>query len=198
MAARSKTPRPVSALTMNGCRSMAHLIQGDTAKKNALPFRGVGSVAGPMALTYALTLVLEACEVWDFWIITPGTVPVLLLVARTLTDIIPILAILLSRLAIFFLSLYRIHRQMVAVKKHYMEWVRSLYAQAFQPVRKERSLDALRTQAPVPSAVEALERRAEAIYPWPFDASIPGRIAAIITSVIAAIVARRVLSSLGL
>jgi hypothetical protein len=243
--------------------TLAHLTQGDSAKQNALPFRGVGSVAGPLALTSALTLVFELGLVRDygwgiallqllpqaamdlplmtvfwvylvlligldrlgqsrltldpfpqdrtlglrpvgglaflgFWIITLGTVPVLLLVTRTVTDVIPVLAILLSGLAVFFLSLYLIHRQMVAAKRHYVEWVRSLYAEAFQRVHEERSLDALQAQAPVLSAVEALEQRAEAIYPWPFDASIPRLIVAIITSVIAAIVARLVLGGLGL
>ena len=243
--------------------AVARLVQGDPLENNARPIRGVGSLAGPLVLTFAFTLVLEltparmggwglallelplnfamslpmmtvfwvylvlliglnrlgqsrlslhpfpedrtlglhpigALAFLGFWIITLGTVPILLLITRTLVDLIPVLAILLSGLAVFFLSLYRIHRQMVAAKKRYVEWVRGLYAEAYQRVRQEGSLEALQAQAPLLSGVEALERRAEAIYPWPFEASIPGRMAAIITSVMAAIIARLILSRLGL
>ncbi len=56
----------------------------------------------------------------------------------------------------------------------------------------------LRDQALELQAADALERRAAAIQEWPFDEGILRAIAAIVTSVTAAIFARLVLSQLGL
>lgn len=60
------------------------------------------------------------------------------------------------------------------------------------------SLEALREQAPLLSAAEALEKRAEAIQTWPFDDRTLRLIAAIVTSVVVAAITRLVLKPLGL
>jgi hypothetical protein len=49
-------------------------------------------------------------------------------------------------LALFFLSLFRLHRQMVAVKATELALARELYAQAYKPLRSSPTLEVLYQQ----------------------------------------------------
>jgi hypothetical protein len=108
------------------------------------------------------------------------------------------LLVLLAGVAVFFLSLRRLNRQMVAAKERELSWARDLFARAFEPVRAEETLEALQRQSGLLSAAEALEKRAERIQEWPFDEGMFARVVAISSTVAAAIVARLLLSPFGL
>ena len=85
--------------------------------------------------------------------------------------------------ALFFLSMWRLHRQMSAAKARYIAQTRDLFAQAYEPVRRSNSLDALQAQAPLLGPGQALEERAERILEWPIDEGMTARIAIILTGI---------------
>jgi hypothetical protein len=125
-------------------------------------------------------------------------VPVLL---TGLPDIVGVaigVLVLGGALATFFLSLLRIHRQMVEVKASELAIARELYAQAYEPVRAARTLEVLERQARLLGAADALEKRARAIYEWPIDEGTLARVITIATSVIAITIGRLILDPLGL
>ncbi len=133
-----------------------------------------------------------------FWVFCAGTVPFLFVAVRSRLDLVVGLTIFLAGVFIFFLSMARLHRQMVAAKQQHLDWARHLYVEAFGPVRPAGTLDALRAQAPLLSAAEALEKRALAIQEWPFDERTNSRIAAVVTGVTIGAISRLVLRSLGI
>ena len=98
----------------------------------------------------------------------------------------------------FFLSLRRLHRQMADVKAAELTVARDLYAQAYEPVRVARTLEALEQQRNVLGAADALEKRATAIHEWPIGEGTRAGVIAITTSVIAVSIARLILDPLGL
>jgi hypothetical protein len=132
------------------------------------------------------------------WMLLVWLVPVLL---TGLPDVVGIalgLLVLAAALAAFFLSMVRLHRQMVAVKERELAVARALYAQAYEPVRAAPTLESLERQNPLMSAADALEKRAHAIHEWPIDEGTLARVLTITTSVIAMMIARLILEPLGL
>jgi hypothetical protein len=106
--------------------------------------------------------------------------------------------VLTGAVAAFFLSSLRLHRQMAEMKATEVAVARDLYAQAYEPVRAARTLEALERQHRLLSAADALEKRAQAIREWPFDEGTVARVVTIATSVVAIAVARVILQPLGL
>jgi len=108
--------------------------------------------------------------------------------------------------ALFFLSAYTMHRQMVRAKGVQIRWARDLLEAAIGPIQSasSASLDgasiaqALHGQAAGLAAATEIERRALSIQEWPFDTAIIRTVAAILTSVTAVIIARLLLSQLGM
>jgi hypothetical protein len=98
----------------------------------------------------------------------------------------------------FFLSLYRIHRQMAMARKGEMAKAHELYVKAYEPLRFAPSLELLQKQAPLLSAAEALEKRLEGIQTWPFSDAVLVRIVAIASSVVTAIIVKLLLKPLGM
>jgi hypothetical protein len=92
-------------------------------------------------------------------------------------------AIVAILVALFFLSMWRLHRQMSAAKALYIAQTRELFAQAYEPVRRSNSLDALQAQAALLAPAQALEERAERILEWPIDEGMTARIAIILTGI---------------
>lgn len=103
-----------------------------------------------------------------------------------------------AALAVFFLSLWRLHRRMVEVRDGELAVARRLYAEAYQPVRDTPTLDMLGEQQSLLGAADALEKRARAIQAWPMDEPTMARIATIVTSVVAVTIARLLLDPFGL
>jgi hypothetical protein len=106
--------------------------------------------------------------------------------------------VLSAALAVFFLSLLRLHRQMVDVKLSELGTARDLYAQAYEPLRAAPTLETLGRQQSLLAAADALEKRAHAIHEWPLDEGTVARVITITTSVIAIAAARLILDPLGL
>jgi hypothetical protein len=106
--------------------------------------------------------------------------------------------VLSGALGAFFLSLRRLHRQMIEVKERELAVARELYAEAYEPFRKTRTLETLDRQHTLLGAADALEKRADAIHEWPLSEGTVARVVTITTSVIAVAVARLILSPLGL
>ena len=131
------------------------------------------------------------------WMLLAWLVPLLLTGLPDIVGVVVGVLVLGGGLATFFLSLLRLHRQMAAVKASELAIARELYAEAYEPVRGARTLEALEQQHRLLGAADALEKRAHAIHEWPFDEGTLARVLTIVTSVIAMIVARLILDPLG-
>jgi hypothetical protein len=132
------------------------------------------------------------------WLLLLWLVPILLTGLPDVVGVVIAVALLGAGLAAFFLSLLSLHRQMVEVKTHELELARRLYAEAYEPVRLDPTLDSLERQQSLLAAADALEKRARAIHDWPIEERTWAWVIGIATSVVAIACARLVLSPLGL
>jgi uncharacterized membrane protein (Fun14 family) len=132
------------------------------------------------------------------WMLLIWLVPVLLTGLPDVVGAVTGMVVLIAVLAAFFLSLFHLHRQMVEVKTDELGIARELYAQAYEPVHRARTLDALEQQRALLGAADALEKRANAIHEWPFTERTPTLVITIATSVIAMTIGRLILDPLGL
>jgi hypothetical protein len=132
------------------------------------------------------------------WMLLVWLVPVLLTGLPDVVGAVAGMLVLIAVLAAFFLSLFRLHRQMVEVKDGELTIARELYAQAYEPVHRARTLEALEEQRALLGAADALEKRASAIHEWPFTERTPTLVITIITSVTAMTIGRLILDPLGL
>ena len=78
------------------------------------------------------------------------------------------LTVFVFGLIVFFASLWRLHRKLVRARDQQIEWARSLYAQAYEPVRSG-SVTALEDRAAALQAADGIAARAEKIQRWPFS-----------------------------
>jgi hypothetical protein len=132
------------------------------------------------------------------WLLLAWLVPILLTGLPDVVGVAISVVLLAAGLGAFVLSLLGLHRQMVEVKGKELAIARELYAQAYEPVREQPSLDALDQQHSLLSAADALEKRASAIHDWPIKEGTWAWVIGIATSVVAIACARLVLSPLGL
>jgi hypothetical protein len=132
------------------------------------------------------------------WMLLVWLVPVLLTALSDVYGVAIGLLVLTAALGTFFFALDRVHRQMVGVKEGELAVARDLYAQAYEPVHKARTLEALEEQRSLLSAADALEKRASAIHEWPIDEGTLARVLTITTSVIAMMIGRLILDPFGL
>ncbi|HET6919151.1 MAG TPA: hypothetical protein VFI46_06765 [Jiangellaceae bacterium] len=133
-----------------------------------------------------------------FWMLLGSVGPLVLTNLSDLPGVIVGIGVLVAGVGLFFLSLRRLNRQMVAVKQRELERARHLYRHAYQPVRDEPTLAVLQRQASLLSAAEALEKRAERIQTWPFDEAIFAQVVTIASSVAAVIISSLILNPPGL
>ena len=140
---------------------------------------------------------LGAVAFMGLWMLLVWLVPVLATGLPDLVGLVTGLLVLGGGLATFFFSLLRLHRQMVEVKEDELELARALYAEAYQPVRAERTLAALDRQHSLLSAADALEKRARAIHDWPIAEGTWAWVIGIATSAVAIACARLLLRPLG-
>jgi hypothetical protein len=136
-----------------------------------------------------------------FWIYGAGFAPVLVVNFTNPVGLLLLLGLFLLGVLVFFGCLQGLHRQLVAARRHYLEWAGQLYARAYEPIRSE-SLAALGEQAQALQAAEVIQRRAEAIQQWPFQqrrlVQIAGIVGTVVTFVITGIVTRLILVRFGL
>jgi hypothetical protein len=124
-------------------------------------------------------------------------VPVLVTVLPDVVGLVIGLLVLGGGLATFFFSLLGLHRQMVEVKEDELALARALYSEAYEPVRSERTLEALERQHTLLGAADALEKRARAIHDWPIAEGTWAWVIGIATSVVAIACARLILRPFG-
>lgn len=132
------------------------------------------------------------------WILLLWLVPILLTGLPDVVGVVLGLTLVAAGVAVFFLSLWRLHRQMVAFKRGELEVARDLYQEAYEPVRAAKTLAALDDQRNLLGAADSLEKRASAIHEWPIDEATWARVITIATSVTAVILARLILAPVGL
>jgi hypothetical protein len=132
------------------------------------------------------------------WILLLWLVPIVLTGLPDVVGVVFGLLIVAGGIAAFVLSLRRLHRQMVEFKEGELEVARSLYGEAYAPVRQAKTLAVLEEQRNLLGAADSLEKRATAIHEWPIDESTLTRVITITTSVTAVIVARLILAPVGL
>jgi UDP-glucose 4-epimerase len=133
-----------------------------------------------------------------FWIFSLGFAPILIASATSTPTLVFNLAFFLIGFALFVLSLNRLHQQMAEAKRGHLVIARKLYADAYLPLLDKPTARTLKSQTPQLNAAEALEKRSAGIQEWPFDEVLTGRIAIIVTSVVATVIARIVLDAIGL
>lgn len=140
---------------------------------------------------------LGAVAFLGLWLLLAWLVPILV---TGLPDVVGFgfgLAVLACGLAAFVFSLVGLHRQMVDVKEAELALARELYAEAYEPVRTERTLEALERQHSLLGAADALEKRARAIHAWPVAEGTWAWVIGIATSVVAIACARLILRPFG-
>jgi hypothetical protein len=81
------------------------------------------------------------------WMLLAAFVPVVLTGLPDVVGFVLGISVLIGGLGLFFLSLFRLHRQMVAVKASELGVARDLYAQAYEPLRSSPTLEVPRTAA---------------------------------------------------
>jgi hypothetical protein len=132
------------------------------------------------------------------WMLLVWLVPLVLTGLPDVVGLVIGLLVLSVGFAAFFLSLTRLHRQMVAVKATEVAIAQDLYARAYEPVRETPTLDTLERQHSLLGAADALDKRADAIHEWPLGEGTVARVITIVTSVIAMMIGRIILDPLGL
>ena len=132
------------------------------------------------------------------WLLLAWLVPV---VWTGLSDVVGFvigMLALAAGLAVFFLSLTRLHYQMVEAKTAELAIARKLYAEAYEPVRETPTTETLEAQRNLLGAADGLEKRAQAIWEWPMGEGTRARVVTIATSVVAVTLARLLLDPFGL
>ena len=133
-----------------------------------------------------------------FWLLFGSVAPLVITSMSDLPGTIIGITVLVAGVVVFFLSLRRLNRQMVAVKQRELERALALYREAYQPIHDEPTLAMLQQQVGLLSAAEALEKRVERIQQWPFDEATFANVVTIASSVAAVIIARLILDPVGL
>jgi hypothetical protein len=133
-----------------------------------------------------------------FWMLLGSVGPLVLTNVSDLPGVVVGIGVLVAGVGLFFLSLRRLNRQMMAVKQRELEQARNLYRYAYEPVREEPTLEVLQRQAGLLGAAEAMEKRAERIQEWPFDEATFARVVTIASSVAAVIISSLILDPVGL
>ena len=127
-----------------------------------------------------------------------GTVgPLVLTNASDTPGVILGIAVLAVGLGLFFLSLRRLKRQMIAVKQREVGLAATSTWQAYEKVRDQANAELLQGQVELVNAAEALEEQAERIQKWPFDEATFARVITIASSAAATIIARTLLDPVG-
>lgn len=185
------TQLPIATLLWLYCSILWGLNQLGGARLRLAPFEEDSSLGlGPFGALAATTFGVVALTFAPLMI---GAAP-----DPHLRELVFDLTILAVVLVLLFSSVYRMHRRMVTEKAKHLTWAKRQYGKAFRAATKSATPQmAPSVAAELQIAAEA-ERRAAAIQTWPFDVSALRTIGAIVSSVLAAMIARLVLSRIGL
>ena len=125
-----------------------------------------------------------------FWPLLIAGVPFLLLAGGDLTTFVTSMVVLAATVALFVLSMVRLHGQMRAAKAGYVAMTRGLVAEAYGPVRERTDLATLETHASALGAAQALADRADKLLEWPIDERMVTSITVVVTGVVTSLVVR--------
>jgi hypothetical protein len=128
-----------------------------------------------------------------FALLLAGALPAAVSNADDLATVVVSLVVLAVTVALLFLSMWRLHRQMVEAKARYVAEARTAYAEAYEPYRATRSLATLEAQATALSAAQALDERARQIQEWPIDQRLVRIMGFTVAAVASTIIGRFVL-----
>jgi hypothetical protein len=106
--------------------------------------------------------------------------------------------ILVGIVAAFFLSMYRLHQHQVAEKTKLRLWSGQMTAVAMAPLKRELTSECFQTHSLGVLAADTIARQVGAVQEWPVDERVLRVVAAITTSVAAAVFARLLLTRIGL
>lgn len=130
-------------------------------------------------------------------LVLAAAIPVLIAASDEPVTLAVSLTIVVLTVAIFVLSMWRLHRQMAAAKDRYVALARRLYADAYTPIREEPDVASLETQATALRAAQSLDDRAQTLLTWPIDEGTMKFIAVVITGVVTSLIVRGLLGALG-
>lgn len=132
--------------------------------------------------------------------LTGVTVSILavLTTATTPSQLAILVLTLLVIVATFFLSMYRLHQQLVSEKTKLRAWSRQMTAVAVAPLKREATTEGFQAHSPGVLAADTIARQVGAVQEWPVDERVLRVVATITTSVAAAVFARLLLTRIGL
>jgi len=107
------------------------------------------------------------------------------------------LTLVVGVVAIYALSMWRLHRQMAAAKQRYVALARQLYADAYAPIRERPDIDTLNAASSPLSVAQSLDARAAGLPTWPIDEGTARFVAVIITGVLTSIIVRALFAAIG-
>lgn len=126
-----------------------------------------------------------------------GVVPVLLAGSDEPVTLGISLAVVGMTVALFMLSMWRLHRQMVTAKTRHVATARALYADAYAPIRQDPRIDTVVAQGSALSAAQSLDERAHNLPTWPLDEGTLRFIAVLVTGVLTSLIVRALFAAIG-
>ncbi|MBI3116487.1 MAG: hypothetical protein HYZ12_04025, partial [Thaumarchaeota archaeon] len=99
------------------------------------------------------------------------------------------ISLLLLGLVIFFLPLLTLHSKLVAAKQEALQWISPQYSALVQKLRKDGLDNTDEKLYRELMAIDKIQRDINQVHGWPFDVGIVTRLAAIIFSVVAILLA---------
>ena len=133
-----------------------------------------------------------------FALLFAAAVPILVTSSANLPTVAMSLLVVAVLVAMFFLSMWRLHAQMAAARARHIAQARALYAAAFAPLRTNPTLEALDAQATSLTAARELVERAERTLAWPVDEGLTAWMVVIVTGVVTSVIVRVLFAAAGL
>jgi hypothetical protein len=132
-----------------------------------------------------------------FWLVLVAAIPLIIVGSADLPTVLLSLGVIAASVALFFLSMFRLHRQMVVAKRRYVSLARGIYDEAYAPVRAKPTLKELEAHGSALGAAQSLVERAERILEWPIDERATAWVVVVITGVTTGLIVRLVLTAAG-
>jgi hypothetical protein len=126
-----------------------------------------------------------------------GAAPVMLAASDEPVTLAISLTIVTSAVAVYVLSMWRLHRQMAIARARFIVIAQGLYAGAYEPLRADPTVTTLEAQANALGAAQALEERARNLLTWPIEQGTLRFMAVVVTGVVTSLVVRGLFAALG-
>ena len=133
-----------------------------------------------------------------FLIFVAGFLPLLVVSFVNPVYLILDLVLFAPGVALFVLSLYRLHRQMIATRRRHVERARALFVQAHGPHWESGDLAGWRRDSGMLLAVAEMERRANSTSTWPFSSGSRAVILTLTIGLSVTLIGRLITFTLGL